>query len=75
MRALDLEPTNILLRLLSRGLEELSNRLVTLSSEASPRNSATQSASRMDPCQDSSGNLESLREAYKDSRADTNLGS
>jgi hypothetical protein len=36
MRGLDLEPTDILLRLLSRELEELSNRLVTISSEAAP---------------------------------------
>ena len=36
VRGLDLEPTDTLLRLLSRELEELSNRLVALSSEASP---------------------------------------
>ena len=35
MRGLDLESTDTLLRLLSCGLEELSNRLVTISSEAS----------------------------------------
>ena len=36
MRGADLEPTDLLLRRLSWGLAELSNRLVTISSEASP---------------------------------------
>lgn len=36
MRGLDLEPTDTLLSLLSLELEEPSNRLVTISSEAAP---------------------------------------
>ena len=36
MKGLDLEPTALLLRLLARGLGDVSNQLVTLASQASP---------------------------------------